>query len=117
MIPIKPLARVLTQVIWIASGTIIRATLKAYRESVAQSGIAAPSLARQKMSPEEAARILGFTSHKGIAMEEIARAHERLRRNNMASNNFAGSPYLVERIDAAGYILSEELGKVPPSGK
>lgn len=111
MVPIKPLARVLTQVVWIAGGTIIKATLKAYRESVAQNGAVTSSMLRRQMSPDEAARILGFTSHRGLPLQDIEKAHQRLRKINMASSTFQGSPYLVERIDAAEAILKQHLEK------
>ncbi|EDO05943.1 uncharacterized protein BBOV_IV003470 [Babesia bovis T2Bo] len=114
MIPLRPLARVVTQVLWIAGGSIVKATLNAYRESVAHNNAIGSSVIRRHMSPEEAVKILGLPSTKGIALEEVERAHQRLRSINMASNTFQGSPYLVERIDAAQTILKQHLGKSLP---
>ncbi|ORM39870.1 uncharacterized protein BXIN_0229 [Babesia sp. Xinjiang] len=111
MIPIRPLARVLTQVLWIAGGSIIKATLRAYRESIAHNNAIGGSVLRRQMSPEEASKILGLTSTKSLPTADIERAHQRLRANNMASNSFQGSPYLVEKIDAAHMVLKQHLGK------
>ncbi|CDR93679.1 Mitochondrial import inner membrane translocase subunit tim16 [Babesia bigemina] len=111
MIPIRPLARVLTQVLWIAGGSVVKATLRAYRESVANGAVAGTSILRRQMSPDEAAKILGLPSTAHLPLAEIEKAHQRLRNINMASSTFQGSPYLVERIDAAQHVLKEHLGK------
>lgn len=105
MIPLRPLTRVLTQVLWIAGGSVARATYKAYKEAVRNNNVSMESYFRRQMSKEEAAKILGFTSHEGVTVQQIEEAHQRLRNINIPSSNFPGSPYLVERIDAAQYIL------------
>lgn len=105
MIPIRPLARVLTHVLWIAGGSVVRATYKAYKEAVRNNNVSMESYFRRQMSKEEAAKILGFASHEGVTVQQIEEAHQRLRNINTPSSNFAGSPYLLEKIDAAQHVL------------
>lgn len=111
MLPLKPLARVLTKVVWIAGGSIVKATLRAYREAVAQGNIPISPVLRRHMLPEEAAKILGFPTYRGLQLSQIEKAHQRLRSINMTSKSFPGSPYLVERIDDAEATLRRELSK------
>ncbi|UKJ90708.2 hypothetical protein MACJ_001642 [Theileria orientalis] len=108
MIPIKPLGRVLTQFIIIVGGSVIKATYNAYKQSLNNNigGIINNNIGKL-MTKEEAAKILGFNSHNNLKLQQIEEAHKRLKHINSPSGSFQGSPYLIQRIDAANYILTK----------
>ncbi|UKK01773.2 hypothetical protein MACK_001126 [Theileria orientalis] len=108
MIPIKPLGRVLTQFIIIVGGSVIKATYNAYKQSLNNNigGIINNNIGKL-MTKEEAAKILGFNSHNNLKLQQIEEAHRRLKNINSPSGSFQGSPYLIQRIDAANHILTK----------
>ncbi|BAM40558.1 uncharacterized protein TOT_020000813 [Theileria orientalis strain Shintoku] len=108
MIPIKPLGRVLTQFIIIVGGSVIKATYNAYKQSLNNNigGIINNNIGKL-MTKEEAAKVLGFNSHNNLKLQQIEEAHKRLKNINTPSGSFQGSPYLIQRIDAANHILTK----------
>ncbi|XP_951967.1 uncharacterized protein TA14910 [Theileria annulata] len=106
MVPIRPLGRVITQFIFVVSGSVIKATYNAYRQSLSNGGGVLNGRISKIMSKEEAAKILGFNSYDNLKLKQIQEAHKRLKNINSPSGSFQGSPYLIQRIDAANIILT-----------
>jgi len=108
-----PWARLLANVIISGGSVVFRSFIRAYEQVVAQGGVNEQAMktmrdkAMQRMSPDEARKILGITGT--LDFEEIKERHFRIFENNDA--NQGGSYYLQCKVEHAKMSLEEELAE------
>mmetsp|Transcript_74742 Transcript_74742/g.189732 ORF Transcript_74742/g.189732 Transcript_74742/m.189732 type:complete len:133 (-) Transcript_74742:27-425(-) len=107
-----PLARVAVQVLMTVGGAVGRAAMEAYKEAAAgrgAAGAAAQRIAGRRMSVDEARQVLDADVLDG--QSKIQERFELLHKLNGPTEEFAGSPYLQLKIDAARSVLIDEIVK------
>lgn len=111
---IGPFVRILAQVVSVAGGAVARATAHAFRDAAmrgaanAASGSVSNSI-RRSMSIEEAKQILSLKNNS-LSRENVSKNHAMIREQNVQRDDgFAGSPYIVTKIDNAKKIAIQEI--------
>eukprot|EP00493_Phyllostaurus_siculus_P015164 UN15398 len=95
-----PWARLLANVLISGGSVVFRSFIRAYEQVVAQGGVNEQAMktmrdkAMQRMSPDEARKILGITGT--LDFEEIKERHFRIFENN--DPNQGGSYYLQCKV-------------------
>ncbi|CAK0878621.1 unnamed protein product, partial [Prorocentrum cordatum] len=113
-----PFVRVIAQVAMVAGGAVGKAVLEAYREAAAGRGAAAQAAAkmasRRRMRPDEARKVLDLESAGALTEAQVQERFDVLHKLNTPTEEFAGSPYLQSRIQAAHSVLLDEVARSPP---
>eukprot|EP00389_Voromonas_pontica_P003577 GDKH01005284.1.p1 GENE.GDKH01005284.1~~GDKH01005284.1.p1 ORF type:complete len:186 (-),score=11.99 GDKH01005284.1:312-869(-) len=104
---VQALVRIIVQAGMVAVPALFRALAGAWQEA-AKGGGAARALGRSKMSIDEAARVLELDA-KTVTPEKLQERVVKMKEINEATDKFAGSPYLQQKVDVANQILQEHI--------
>ena len=110
-----PFARVFAQFVVVAGGAVGRAVMSAYKEAAQrgaqQGGSTLSQVISRRMSVEEATKILEVDV-KSLSAEKVAERAGHLWKQNTATGEFPGSPYIQKRVQNAQTVLVEYLQKL-----
>ena len=107
-----PFARVFAQFVVVAGGAVGRAVMNAYKEAAQrgaqQGGSSLAQVLSRRMTVEEASKILEVDA-KTVSSEKISERAGHLFKQNNATAEFPGSPYIQKRVQNAQTVLLEHL--------
>eukprot|EP00918_Siedleckia_nematoides_P030741 GHVU01066584.1.p4 GENE.GHVU01066584.1~~GHVU01066584.1.p4 ORF type:complete len:129 (-),score=24.77 GHVU01066584.1:1000-1386(-) len=106
-----PFARIIVQLVVVAGSALGRHLSQAWKESVKSGTIGRGAIAlRRRMTTEEACKILEVDK-SSLTRTLLEKRFDTMHSINAPSEQFAGSPYLQQKIRSAHTVIMQDIGR------